>query len=494
MNACLQDPALVPRPKRNVDSFAGGGGVTEGVTEAGLTVHAAINHSRIALAMHRANHPQTRHYCEDVWDVDPLEVCDGSPVRLFWLSPDCTYHSRARAGKPRRSRNRVQRVRGLPWLANHWIKRLPMPQTPEVIMLENVLDFKNWGPLLPDGTPCPMRRGATFRRFVSGLQNRDYTVDWRTLRACDFGVPTSRERLFLIARRDGRPIAWPTPTHGPGLLPYRTAGEIIDWSLPIRSIFEPERKLVPATLRRIARGICRHVIETPDPYIVDVGAKCGGEGGKQLIGATLIQTSYGERPGQAPRVPGLNKPLGTIVAGGTKHALVVAFLTKYWPGPETRSGSRVVSIDSLTPTLRNTGGAASSASSGSAERVRAFLIEYYGTPQNPSLREPLRTVTTHDRFALVTVHGEQYRIDDIGMRLLTPRELFRAQGFPDSYIIDYGIDEDETGRTQRIEFTRTQKVHLCGNSVPPPLVRALAHANLVAAPAELPRFATGQLF
>jgi DNA (cytosine-5)-methyltransferase 1 len=487
------DTLFVDRAEQSeliVDSFAGGGGTSTGLEAAGLKVHIAINHNRRAIAMHRVNHPNTQHFCEDVWKVDPKAVCGDRPVGLFWLSPDCTFHSRARGGRPFRDRRKTHRTRGLAWLAVHWAKTV----APRVIMLENVCEFVDWGPLADDGSPCPMRKGFTFRRFVRMLQNLGYVVDWQPLRACDLGVPTSRQRLFLVARRDQRPIIWPEPTHGCGSLPYRSAGECIDWSIPCPSIFDPERQLVPATLRRIARGLRRHMIETPTPYVVEIGEEGQGPERRQLIGATLIQVSYGERKGQAPRVPGLDKPLGTVVAGGAKHALVVAFLAKHYGGHENHGTSLFAPIDTITTKDHNALVTARLAHRQCPERVRAFLIEYYSTEQRGRLREPLPTVTTHDRFAMVVVRGEEYVIEDIGMRLLTPRELFRAQGFPDSYIIDRGVLDDGVGGTYPIQLTKTQQVHLCGNSVPPPLAQALAYANLMAPPETLSRFQSGRLF
>ena len=501
MNAALDQYALfVPRRKYlapwrpgtrlNVDSFAGGGGVSEGAKQAKVAVHIAFNHNREAMAMHLANHPDTVHYCEDAWDVDPEEACAGFEVDSFWLSPDCTYHSRARGGKPFRDSRRAKRTRGLAWLAIHWAKT----KRPRIIRLENVCEFADWCPLREDGTPDPVKKGFTFRRFVRMLQNLGYVVDWRELCAADYGVPTSRVRLFLIARRDGKPIVWPQPTHGPGRLPIRTSGECIDWRTPCPSIFEPGRNLVDATLRRIARGLRKYVIETPNPYVVELGSDPTAPAGRRLIGATLIQTSYGERRGQAPRVPGLDKPLGTIVAGGIKHALVTAFLAKNYGGHESSGTSMFAPVDTITTRDHNALVTARLEPYGSPERVRAFLMEYYGTDQNPSLREPLRTITTRDRFAIVMVHGEEYTITDIGMRLLTPRELFRAQGFPEDYIIDHGIFEDDFGVRRKMPFSKSTQVRLCGNSVPPPLVKALMEADLMAETTPIPRYATGSLF
>jgi len=353
-------------------------------------------------------------------------------------------------------------------------------------MLENVREFADWGPLDEDGSPDPMRKGFTFRRFVGMLQNLNYAVDWRLLRACDYGAPTSRERLFMVARCDHRPIVWPEPTHGPGLIPFRTAGDCIDWSLPCPSIFDRDRPLVPATLRRVARGLRRHVIETSEPYVVEIGSQTSPHADHRLIGATLIQTPSGERRGQAPRVPGLHKPLGTIMAGGAKHPLVVAFLARYY-GLQDERYRVLTDIESSAAieVHRESRG----------EQVRAFLIAYYGTEQQGTLRDPLPTVTTHDRFALVTVRGEPYRIEDIGLRLLTPRELFRAQGFPDNYIIDRArIDDERAGGQSEIALTRTQQVYMCGNSVPPRESQALATANILRLADYPPRSSSGTLF
>lgn len=446
-----------------VDSFAGGGGASTGIEMAlGRSPDIAINHDPEALALHAVNHPTTHHYCESVWDVDPEAVCEGRPVGLMWLSPDCKHFSKAKGGKP------VEKsIRGLAWVAVRWAKAV----RPRVIVLENVEEFADWGPLLEDGRPCPMRRGHTFRRFVRQLSACGYVVDWQEMRACDYGAPTTRKRLFLVARRDGADIIWPAPTHGRGLASYRTAAECIDWSLPCPSIFERERPLAEATLRRIARGLHRYVIEAAQPFIaplrgtssshVSAHSVCeplstitGGGTHHALVSPTLIQTGYGERDGQAPRVPGIDKPLGTVVAGGQKHALVAAFLAKHYGG--------VVGTDLRVPL-----GTVTSVDHHSL--VQAFLLKYYGTEQDPHLGEPLHTITTKDRFGLVTVHGERYRIADIGLRMLQPRELYRAQGFPEPY----QIDRDATGRP----FSKAAQVRMCGNSVCPPVAAAIVGAQ-----------------
>lgn len=443
-----------------VDNFAGGGGASTGIERAlGRHVDIAINHDPEAVAMHSANHPQTRHFCESVWDVDPREATGGRPVGLAWFSPDCTFHSKARGGKPHRDRNRARRRRGLAWVVVRWAEAV----RPRVICLENVEEFADWGPLADDGRPCPLRRGTTFRRWMARLQNLGYEVDCREMRACDYGAPTSRKRLFIVARCDGQPIVWPTPTYGKGRRPYRTAAECIDWTLPTPSIFERERPLAENTLRRIAAGIKRYVLDAAEPYIVQTPA------GK--VSPTLVQTGYGEREGQAPRVPGLDKPLGTVVAGGQKHALVAAFLARHFTG--------VVGADLWQPlhTITATDHhslvtAALEPGRDHRDPVRAFLVAYFGNERDgQAVTEPMRTITTKERFGLVTVAGHEYVIADIGMRMLAPRELYTAQGFPPDYIIG---DRPEQG----LSLPKVAQVRMCGNSVSPVIAEALVRANV----------------
>ena len=507
-----------------VDLFAGGGGASTGIEQAiGRFVDIAVNHDPEAVSLHQANHPQTRHFVSDVFEVDPVAVTQGQPVGLLWASPDCKHFSKAKGGKPV-----SKKIRGLAWVVIKWAKLA----RPRIICLENVEEFQTWGPLADDGRPCPERKGMTFRRWKSQLENLGYQVEHRELRACDYGAPTIRKRLFLVARCDGLPIVWPEPTHGVGRKPYRTAADCIDWSLPCPSIFERERPLAEATMRRIAHGVKRYVMEAAKPYIVRIGQQ-GGNGSYTsdtssplttittkaehcLAVPTLVQTGYGERTGQAPRVPGLDKPLGTCV-DGQKHALVAAFLAKHFGG-EPQPGKTATDLREPAPTVLAKGGpqavveahlakvaevdaavqnavyqaavftgvggrtgqgrtssyepnrpARTVTTGGHHAEVRALLLKYYGTNQDPDLLEPLHTVTTKDRFGLVTVHGEDYYIADIGMRMLQPRELYRAQGFPDSYIIDRGAD----GRV----LSKAAQVRMCGNSVCPPLAQAIVRAN-----------------
>lgn len=579
-----------------IDNFAGGGGASMGIEMAiGRQVDIAINHDIDAVRMHEVNHPHTKHFCESVWDVDPREVCQGRPVGLAWFSPDCKHHSKARGGKP------VEKnIRGLAWVVRRWVATVK----PRIVTLENVEEFQDWGPLAPSAEgafyPCPKRKGRTFKNFVKMLKSYGYEVDWKELRACDYGTPTIRKRLFLVARCDGMPIVWPQPTHGDPasaevksgkLKPWRTAAECIDWSVPCPSIFERKKPLADATCRRIAKGTMRYVMNSAEPFIVNTAnSKTTGRGknawdlnepirtvtsspGFAVVAPTLIQVGYGEREGQSPRVPGLNKPLGTVVASGGKHALVGAFMAKHYTGVVgsdlkdplgtvtgvdhhslvtafmTKFNTGSVGFECDTPMHTITAGGeqarpgtaitqgvvaanlvhlghgegkkggkrfshgvrsigkplntvtASGATAGlvtshmvklrgdnvgsgadeplhtiSAQgthhaEVRAFLIKYYGTDQDPQLGKPLHTITTIDRFALVTVRGELYAIVDIGLRMLTPRELFTAQGFP----LDYVIEHDGKGKI----FTKTAQVARCGNSVCPPLAEALVRANYV---------------
>lgn len=532
-----------------IDNFAGGGGASTGIEAAiGRSVDIAINHDPEAIAMHMVNHPDTKHYCQDVWEIDPIEATDGQPVALAWFSPDCKHFSKAKGGKPRE-----KKIRDLAWVVHRWVKALlPFDRHPRVIMLENVEEFRTWGPLLPDGKPCPVRKGETFAEWVQQLRDFGYDVQWRELKACDYGAPTSRKRLFLIARCDGLPIVWPEPTHGAGRpLPWLTAANIIDWSIPCPSIFTRTRPLKEATCRRIATGIMRYVVNAERPFIVPLthhgsdsrvydldqpiptvtGANRGemalavpsivpvtqknwggdrahngaaplptittAKGGEfALMSPTLVTTGYGEREGQAPRVPGLDKPLGAIVAGGGKHALVSAFLAQHNGGPRNKNiaghaadkpvstitgrGTQQQLVTShLINIKKNCGPMAVDEPLGTFTtkthfaEVRAFLIKYYGNERDGhTLFDPLGTVTTKDRFGMVTVSidGTEYAIADIGMRMLSAKELYAAQGFPADYIIDF----DYNGKP----LTKTAQVRMVGNSVSPPLPAALVRANL----------------
>ncbi|MFC0225653.1 DNA cytosine methyltransferase [Serratia aquatilis] len=715
-----------------VDNFAGGGGASTGIEMAtGRSVDIAINHDPHAIAMHETNHPDTLHYCESVFDIDPVVATAGKPVGLAWFSPDCRHFSKAKGGAPVK-----KEIRGLAWVKIGWILKV----RPRMTAMENVEEFKTWGPLITDAHgndyPCPKRIGETFAGFVAmlttgiaadhpalveccevlGIEKGSedhrkliaglgYVVEYRELRACDYGAPTIRKRFFMLARCDGSPIVWPEPTHGDPksqevksgrLKPWRTAAEIIDWSIPTKSIFGRKKDLADNTLRRIVKGLQRFVINNPDPYIVQIGQTGFGGDGRQyaveqplttitskaehlliepyvvksnhtsnktkydcfrgqsgrlplqtitqthgfgiaapvvvrqfgnstsqsvdapvgtvmpggggktqiaaavlvgtggnegqmraksvtkpyqtitsvsrvnavsavlvgaggpkysgkpraadspmitlpttshtaLASATLIQMGYGERKGQNPRVLDLDKPLGTVVAGGIKHAVVAANLVKHYGGNYTGAGlgldeplHTVTKVDHhglCTSHLVHLRGTCKDgrlitepvptimAGGQHNGHVQAFLTKYYGTATAVDVAEPVHAVTTKDRMALTeTQCGQEplseeqrygawwcarllekfsdepdvihlfpakrpsyirvgeYIIVDICMRMLEPRELYRAQGFPDWYI----IDQDYRGK----KYSKAAQVARCGNAVPPPFAEALVRANL----------------
>ncbi|HCI5437994.1 TPA: DNA cytosine methyltransferase [Enterobacter roggenkampii] len=640
-----------------VDNFAGGGGASTGIELAtGRSVDIAINHDPNAVAMHTTNHPDTLHYCESVYEVKPKIATAGRPVGLAWFSPDCRHFSKAKGAKP------VEKaIRGLAWIVIRWALEVG----PRVMMLENVEEFKTWGPLLVgEMRPDPERAGETFEAFIGMLSTGvpaghpallecceflqlspdseevqqlvaglGYDVDYRELRACDYGAPTIRKRFFMVMRRDGQPIAWPQATHADPkspavqmgrLAPWRTAAECIDWSIGAPSIFIRKKPLAENTLKRIARGIQRFVLDNPAPFIVkcnhtttkgkydcfrgqaleeplqtitkthgyaiavphltkfrtgatgqpvtepvptvtagtsrrpggnghalglveaalapfiarQFGASVGhgadepsatitaGGGGKsQLVMPTLIQMGYGERPGQEPRVPGLHKPLGTVVAGGGKFGLVAANLVKHYGGNYQGAGvgmdepmhsvttvdhHAVVAAHLMVNNTGHPGGELGQpthtiTTGNHHAAVTSHLVKLRGTCRDGQRTdEPMPTVTaggTHvgevktllavdgydelraqqaleflreycgpDSSGLVTIEGVVYRIVDIGMRMLQPHELYRAQGFPEWYI----IDRDYRG----VKYAKDKQVARCGNAVPPPFAEALVRANL----------------
>ena len=538
-----------------IDNFAGGGGASTGIElAAGRAVDAAINHDPDAILMHQTNHPQTRHYCESVWDVDPWEVTRGRPVGLAWFSPDCKHFSKARGSKPI-DRN----IRGLAWIVLKWAGTVK----PRVIILENVEEFQTWGPVRK-GKPMKSRRGETFRKWKEQLQALGYEIDHRELVAADYGAPTIRKRFFLIARCDGKKIIWPQRTHAPKdseevkngkCKPWRGAAEIIDWTIPCPSIFDTTdeikekygiravRPLAVNTQKRIARGIKKFVLQNKEPFIVPIG--------------------YGERKGQAPRVHDIKEPLSTVVGSGKqylvmpsliqyhteqservrgqgmdkpimtldardRYGLSVAYLTEYFQNGRPLD----VSSPLHTSTTKDreclciahmekffSGGYTGNGSDANTPLgtvtavdhnglVETFISKFYKTGTGQKLDEPLHTVTTsaghfgivtvkmsrqemnlqhwnevrellnaycgyaiaEDEILLLDVNGTLYFISDIGLRMLTPRELYAANGFPPDYIIDH----DYTGKA----YGKTKQVARCGNAVPPPFAEALVRANL----------------
>lgn len=494
-----------------VDNFAGGGGASTGIEMAtGYSVDIAINHDPKAIQMHKTNHPRTKHYCEDVWQVDPIAACKGNPVGLAWFSPDCKHFSKAKGGKPK-----DKNIRGLAWVACRWAGLV----RPRVIMLENVEEFRTWGPLNRRHHPIKNKQGKTFERFVRQLEELGYEVQFKELVAADYGAPTMRKRFFMIARCDGKSIVWPEPTHAPadseevkaGLFkPYVGAYTQIDFSLPCPSIFDTSeeikekygiravRPLAPKTMERIARGLKKFVLDNPEPFIIQCKFNNDAQDIKKPLGTittigshllvepylsvnrenhfgsdmrepihtitsnnqhmlmtpTLIQyhseTAQGEVRGQT-----IKEPIMTV-DGSNRYGLVTSFLSKFYKtciGQDEREPLHTVTT-----------------SAGHFGEVRAFLIKYYGDATGQDIKQPLDTVTTKDRFGLVTIEGVDYQIVDIGLRMLEPRELYGCQGFPEDYIIDH----DYTGKT----YPRTEQVRRCGNAVCPPIPAALVRANL----------------
>ena len=485
-----------------VDNFAGGGGASTGIELAtGLPITIAINHDPDAIAMHQANHPFTEHYQESVWAIDPVDVCHGRPVGLAWFSPDCRHFSRAKGGAPV-----SKQIRGLAWITLRWAAKV----RPRVIMLENVPEFQTWGPI-KRGKPIKSKQGQTFRKFISQLTDLGYAVEYRELKACDYGAPTIRNRFFLVARCDGKPIVFPEPTHGAGKQPYRSAAECIDWSIPTRSIFHRKKPLAKNTMRRIARGLDKFTIKSADPFIIPIG--------------------YGERSGQQPRVNDINAPMSTIVSS-CKQYIVTPHISKFFGNivgsPADAPLSTVTSVDHNALTA---GYLIQYHSETAKSEVRgqeltepimtidgspryglttAHLISYYsGNEHAANIKAPLHTITTKDRHGLVEtrieriegavnlgcwpevrnmlnefcgydikedeilllrIAGADYFIADISLRMLAPRELYNAQGFPPDYI----IDKDCNGKN----YNRTKQVARCGNAVPPPFAEALVRANL----------------
>ena len=619
-----------------VDLFAGGGGASEGLKQAlGADPALAYNHDELAIGMHAANHPLTQHHREDIWHADPRVDVAGRPIGWFHASPDCTHFSQAKGGQPR-----SRKTRALSWVVLKWIGMLMRADllngtntAPRIFSMENVWQILTWGPLVAkrcketgrvikmDGTvavpgervpvenqqlvPDKRHSGRTWQQFVAALRALGYEVEWKKLVASDYGAGTSRERLFLLGRRDGQPIVWPAATHGPGLsqLPRVTAADCLDFSIPCPSIFTRPRPLADATMRRIAKGVMRHVINSADPFIVPngyaavsvhcdsgdyrgniwpfiaehanasnqrtmaaneplrtvcagvkgghfsvvtpilagVGGRAGqseprsggeplytmttkadtalvaphlvkfrgdsigspatdpvptitaGAGAARPAGAAhalgvavscLVQMGHGEGKSPGKRfshgVNDIRGPLGTIVASGGGQGLMTAFLEQanggfyQGAGNDARDPVSTITASGSQQRLVNAELAElSPEQEAGALRVAAFLVKYYGTGANvPTLRDPVDTITTRDRLALVTVviKGTPYVIVDIGLRMLKPHELFRAQGFPRDYIID---------RTANgTPLTTSAAVRMVGNSVSPPPIAALARANL----------------
>lgn len=534
-----------------VDNFAGGGGASTGIELAtGRPVTIAINHDPDAILMHKMNHAFTTHYQESVWDIDPKTVCMGRPVGLAWFSPDCKHFSKAKGGKPVE-----KKIRGLAWIVLRWAGTV----RPRVIMLENVEEFQTWGPVRK-GRPVKAKAGRTFEKFVQQIRALGYEVEFRELVAADYGAPTTRKRFFMVARCDGRPIVWPEPTHAPAdseeakagkKLPWRSAAEIIDWSLPCPSVFEDKetikekygltavRPLKPNTMRRIIRGVDKFTIRSGKPFIMAIGQTSGGDRSRSIYEPTHTQVSkaeecilassliqYHTEQTDHARSARLDRPINTIdatnrygltaaylveyfgngnpldvaepmhtVTSKDKEAVMAANLCKFYGGV---TGAEVSEpLPTVTAIDHNAVSAAHickfkgqdigqepgkpmhtiTASAGEFAGVKAMIAQYkpgLDLKYWPKIRQLLNEYCGYglaeNEIVLLSIGGVWYFIADIGMRMLTPRELYAANGFPADYI----IDRDYTGK----EYQKAKQVARCGNAVPPPFATALVRANL----------------
>lgn len=496
-----------------VDNFAGGGGASTGIELAtGRQVAIAINHDPDAILMHRTNHPYTEHLQASVWDVDPVAVCRGRPVGLAWFSPDCKHFSKAKGAAL------VDRkIRGLAWITLRWAAKV----RPRVIILENVEEFQTWGPVRK-GKPVKKMAGTTFRKFIRQLEDLGYQVEYRELIAADYGAPTSRKRFYLIARCDGQPIVWPEPTHSKtganGLPKWRSAAEIIDWDLPCPSIFDSKaeimqkyglkavRPLADNTMRRIIRGVDKFTIKSGEPFIVECNHSGGGHiadirgpyktitakhtGG--IVAPVLIQ--YHTEQTENVRATGLGTPINTVDASN-RYGLTCANLVEYY------TGGRPLDVAEPMHTVT---------SHDREAVVVTHVVKFKGDNLGQEPGEPLQTVTAsagefavckallakiregddlgywteirallnkfcgydlaEDDMLLLEIGNTLYYIADIGMRMLSPRELYNAMGFPPDYI----IDRDYLGN----EYGKSKQVARCGNAVCPPVASALVRANV----------------
>lgn len=425
-----------------IDAFAGGGGASVGIEMAlGRPVDIAINHDPDAILMHKTNHPDTLHLTEDIFKVDLKKYVKDRHVSLMWASPDCTSHSKAKGGKPREKGLRI-----LPWAVYKHAKVI----LPDVIIMENVEEIQQWGPLDNDGHPIPERKGEDYKKFITAMKSLGYIFDSRELVAADYGAPTTRKRWYAIFRRDEKEIIWPEPTHsktGTDGKKWLGCGDYIDWTDLGKSIFDRPKPLAEATMRRIANGYVKYVVNNPHPYIVN----------NQKSVAFLIQyhgeTKTGDSRGQL-----LTEPIKTIDTSN-RYGLVTAFITKFYKSGIGQGCDEPLHTITTSP--------------GHFGLISAFLIKYYGTGCGQELSSPLGTITTKDRFGMVNavteINGAKYILKDIFLRMLKPEELKLMQGFPEDYIIDHDYNGNR--------YPAAKQVARIGNSVVPIMAEKLVLAN-----------------
>lgn len=425
-----------------IDAFAGGGGASVGIeTALGRPVDIAINHDPDAILMHKTNHPDTLHLTEDIFKVNLKKYVKGQHVALMWASPDCTSHSKAKGGKPREKGLRI-----LPWAVYKHAKAI----LPDVILMENVEEIQQWGPLDEKGYPIPERKGEDYKKFITSMKSLGYRFGSRELVAADYGAPTTRKRWYAVFRRDGLEIRFPKQTHsadGIGFEKWKPCGDYIDWSDLGSSIFERKKPLAEATQKRIANGIKKYIIDAESPYIV-----------RNREALAYIIQYHGETRAGDSRGQLLTEPIKTIDTSN-RYGLVTAFITKYYKTGIGQSCGEPLHTITTSP--------------GHFGLVSAFLIKYYGAGCGQQLEKPLGTITTKDRFGLVNVvldiDGEKYIISDILLRMLKPEELKLMQGFPKDYIIDRDYNWKK--------YPISKQVARIGNSVVPIMAQKLVEAN-----------------
>ena len=473
-----------------IDCFAGGGGASVGIEMAlGRSVDIAINHDPAAILMHKTNHPRTLHLTEDIFKVDLQKYVHSRHVALMWASPDCTSHSKAKGGKPRDSGLRI-----LPWAVYKHAKAI----LPDVIIMENVEEIQQWGPLDKQGYPIKERKGEEYQKFIGKMKCLGYAFDCRELVAADYGAPTTRKRWYAIFRRDGRPIIWPEPTHNKdgsaGLEKWVPVSTVLDFTDLGKSIFSRKKPLAENTMKRIARGLKKFVFEDPEPFIVQVNHSGNHFRGQSIhdpmptitqkhgfgkVAPLLIQyhseQSNGEVRGQT-----VKEPVRTIDTSN-RYGAVMAFLTKFYKSGTGQSMSGPIHTITTSPghfgqvsvlTIKLEELLAAGVSRETAEKctyVSEFIIEYYGSGTGQKVDSPLHTIVTKDRFALITILADEYVILDIFLRMLTAEELKLAQGFPKDYI----IDRDYKWNTYPV----SERVKRIGNSVVPIMAEKLVEAN-----------------
>lgn len=423
-----------------IDAFAGGGGASVGIEMAlGRPVDIAVNHDPDAILMHKTNHPDTLHLTEDIFKVNLKKYVNDQHVDLMWASPDCTSHSKAKGGKPREKGLRI-----LPWAVYRHAKEI----LPDVILMENVEEIQQWGPLDEKGYPVPERKGEDYQKFITAMKSLGYRFDCRELVAADYGAPTTRKRWYAVFRRDGKEIRFPEPEYSKdGKNRYKSCGDYIDWTDLGKSIFDRKKPLAEATQKRIANGIKNYIVDAESPYIV-----------RSKDAMAFIIQYHGETRTGDSRGQLLTEPIKTIDTSN-RYGLVTEFITKYYKSWIGQGCDEPLHTITTSP--------------GHFGLVSAFLVKYYGSGCGQQLGRPLDTITTKDRFGLVNVvldiQGDKYIISDIFLRMLKPEELKLMQGFPKDYI----IDRDYNGRPYPI----AKQVARIGNSVVPIMAQKLVEVN-----------------